>query len=76
MMQSTCSFRLIRSYLAYNPRLEQCFSLTPNQPAVLSAMAYKPIQPKRTGCVTLDKLIHLTFRQKTHGLSKTKMSKY
>jgi len=28
---------------------EQYFSLTPNQPTVLSAMAYKPNQPKRTG---------------------------
>ena len=29
---------------------EQYFSLTPNQLAVLSAMAYKSIQLKRTGC--------------------------
>ena len=28
---------------------EQYFSLTPNQSTVLSAMAYKPNQPKRTG---------------------------
>jgi len=28
---------------------QQCFSLTPNQPAVLQPMAYKPNQPKRTG---------------------------
>ena len=45
-----CSFWLIRSYLAYISQVEQCFSLIPNQPAVLSAMAYKPIQLKRTGC--------------------------
>ena len=43
------SFRLIRSYLTYNPRFKQYFSLIPNQSAVLSAMAYKPNQPKRTG---------------------------
>ena len=34
-----CSFWLIRSYLAYISQVEQCFSLIPNQPAVLSAMA-------------------------------------
>jgi len=28
---------------------EQYFSLTPNQPTVLSAMAYKPNKPKRIG---------------------------
>ena len=28
---------------------EQYFSFTPNQPTVLSAMAYKPNKPKRTG---------------------------
>ena len=28
---------------------EQYFSLIPNQPTVLSVMAYKPNQPKRTG---------------------------
>jgi len=42
------SFRLIRSYLAYNPQLKQYFSLTLNQPAVFSVMAYKPIQPKQS----------------------------
>ena len=30
---------------------EQYFSLTPKQPAVLSAMAYKPNTTKRTGCL-------------------------
>ena len=38
---------LISSGLSAN---EQYFSFTPNQSAVLSAMAYKPIQPKRTSC--------------------------
>jgi len=28
---------------------EQYFSLTPNQPTVLLAMAYQPNKPKRTG---------------------------
>ena len=28
---------------------QQCFSLTPNQLAVLQPIVYKPIQPKRTG---------------------------
>ena len=47
-----CSFWLICSYLVYNLRLKYYFSLTPNQPVVLSAMTYKPIQPKRIGCTT------------------------
>ena len=46
---SACSFGriwLISHGLSAN---EQYFSLTPNQPTVLSAMTYKPNQPKRTG---------------------------
>jgi len=58
---SARSFRLIHSYLTYNLRLEQCFSLTPNQSAVLSAMAYKPIQPKRTYYMLLNTVVRMNF---------------
>ena len=41
--------------LAWLISSQQCFSLTPNQPAVLQPWAYKPIQPKWTGCKWLNK---------------------
>ena len=60
---TACSLRVDCSYLIYNSWLEQYFSLTPNQPAVLSAIVYKPIQPKRTCCM------HVFFPQRIATLN-------
>ena len=44
-----CSFGLVRLISRTFSANEQYFSLTPNQLTVLSAMAYQPNKPKRTG---------------------------
>ena len=52
--QAACSLGriwLISHDLSAN---EQYFSLTPNQPTILSVMAYKPNEPKRTGREEVD----------------------
>ena len=48
--KSTAAYSLGRIWLINYDLLvnEQYFSLTPNQPTVLSTMAYKPNKPKRT----------------------------
>ena len=40
---------------------KQCFSLTPNQPTVLSIMAYKPNKLKRIGCINENQMTRNLF---------------
>jgi len=63
-MQSACIW-LISLDLSAS---QQCFPLTPNQPAVLSAMAYKPIQPKRTSCRSSRKRMYSPCRKLLKGI--------
>ena len=48
-VRSVCPVRL--AYKPYFSANEQYFSLAPNQPTILSAMAYQPNKSKRTGRV-------------------------
>ena len=65
--RSSPKFWCKQSYLAYMSWLISqwiVFSLTPNQPTVLSAMAYKPNQPKRIG----RKSILISIKSSLNGL--------